>query len=350
MPIVATVTAVVAALALSTGPAVAAPAPPSPAPSPAPARPGPPAAIPGPAITRVVATRPVRERLRLRIYSASMQREVVVDLQRPKGAEKSRDKRPTLYMLDGAEARDDQSGWYSQTDVGALASTQNVNVVTPVGDPHSYYTDWQRVDPGIGRKYMWETFLTRELPPIIDHDFGGSGRNAIAGASMGGLAALTLAMRRPDLYTGVAGFSDCANISSGPNKFFTEWDISRGGGNSMNMWGKFTDPDWAAHDPYVHADQLAGKTIYISSGNGIPASYNNLAADPMNSTLAGMFLEFGSALCTGQMSTRLKALNIAFTSNLRSSGTHRWEYWKDELHVAWPVLMNSLGLSAAPAP
>lgn len=332
MPIVAIV-ATVAAVTILAAPAAAAP--------PAPARPG---AAPAPNISRVVATRPINERLRLRIYSASMQREVIVDLQRPKGADKSRDKRPTLYLLDGAEAHDDQSGWYAQTDIAALASTENVNIVTPVGDPHSYYTDWQRVDPGIGRKYMYETFLTKELPPIIDHDFGGNGRNAIAGASMGGVAALTLAMRRPDLYTGVAGFSDCANISSGPNKFFTQWDISRGGGNSMNMWGKFTDPDWEAHDPYVHADKLAGKTIYMSSGNGIPAHYNNLATDPMGFTLAGMFLEFGSALCTGQMTSKLTSLNIPFTSNLRPSGTHRWEYWKDELRVAWPVLMQSLGL------
>ncbi|WP_040525591.1 alpha/beta hydrolase [Gordonia effusa] len=343
MRIVATALSAVAGLTLSAVPAIAAPAP-----GPPPAAPPAPGAAPAPAarpnVTRVVAKRPLKGRERLRIYSAAMEREVVIDLQRPKGADKSRAKRPTIYLLDGAEARDDESGWYAKTDVASLASTENLNVVTPVGDPHSYYTDWQRVDPGIGRKYMWETFLTKELPPIIDRDFGGNGRNAIAGASMGGVAALTLATRRPDLYTGVAGFSDCANISSGPNKFFTQWDISRGGGNSMNMWGKFTDPDWEAHDPYLHADKLAGKTIYMSSGNGIPGEYNAVSSDPMNETLAGIFLEFGSALCTGQMTSKLKELNIPFTSNIHPVGTHRWEYWRDELRSAWPVLMKSLGL------
>ena len=65
---------------------------------------------------------------------------------------------------------------------------------------------------------------------------------AIAGASMGGLAALAIATRFPHMYTAVGGFSDCANISSPENQFLTQWDISRGGGNSVNMWGKFTDP------------------------------------------------------------------------------------------------------------
>lgn len=337
----AIVVVAVAALSIAVAPAAAAPPPPGPP------RPGLTPAPP-PNITRVVANRPLSGRERLRVYSAAMDRDVIIDLQRPKGADKSRDKRPTLYLLDGAEARDDQSAWYAQTDLATLASAENVNVVTPVGDPHSYYTDWQRVDPGLGRKYMWETFLTKELPPIIDHDFGGNGRNAIGGASMGGVAALILATRRPDLYAGVASFSDCANISSGPNKFFTQWDISRGGGNSMNMWGKFTDPDWAAHDPYLHADKLAGKTIYLSSGNGIPGQYNNLATDPVNATLAGTFLEFGSAVCTGQMTTKLSRLGIPFTSNIHPAGTHRWEYWRDELRTAWPVLMASLGLRPPP--
>ncbi|MDJ0496173.1 alpha/beta hydrolase-fold protein, partial [Gordonia alkanivorans] len=69
--------------------------------------------------------------------------------------------------------------------------------------------------------YMYETFLTEELPPLIDEDFGGNGRNAIAGASMGGVAALTLATRLPAMYRGVSGYSDFANISIPHNQLLT---------------------------------------------------------------------------------------------------------------------------------
>ncbi|MCR8899158.1 esterase family protein [Gordonia sp. GONU] len=302
--------------------------------------PGVPSALADDDTARIVSTTAFDGRERLEVWSPSMGREITVDVQHPAGDTK----RPTLYMLDGAEAHDEESGWYAMTDLQKLAAGEKLTVVTPVGDPHSYYTDWRTVDPGVGKKYMYETFLTEELPPLIDEEFDGNGRNAIAGASMGGVAALTLATRRPALYSGVAGYSDCANISSPQNQLLTRWDVSRGGGDATNMWGPFGDPEWSAHDPYVNAEKLRGKTIYMSSGNGVPGRYNNLVADPIGETVQGIIGEFGSWSCTGQMSKRLSRLGIPYTTNLRPSGTHKWGYWKEELHVSWPILMRSVGL------
>ncbi len=110
----------------------------------------------------------------------------------------------------------------------------------------------------------------------------------------------------------MAGYSDCANISSPQNQLLTRWDVSRGGGDATNMWGgPFGDPEWSAHDPYVNAEKLRGKTIYMSSGNGVPPGrYNNLVADPIGETVQGIIGEFGSWSCTGQMSNRLSRLGI----------------------------------------
>ncbi len=348
-PPVRTSVAVAATLAvgLTIGTAIADGAPPPPRP------PGP--AI-GPPPSRILAVTPFKGRERLRVYSAAMQREVVVDLQRPHDTARPArlgatprprpraGTRPTIYLLDGAEARDTESGWYSETQLGELASKTDVNVVTPVGDPHSYYTDWRSVDPGMGgKKFMWETFLTRELPPLLATRFGANGANAIAGASMGGLAALTLATRNPERYRAVGGFSDCANVSSPENQFLTQWDISRGGGNSMNMWGKFDDPAWSEHDPFVNAARLAGKTVYLSAGSGMPGRYNKVAGDPLDTTAKGAFLEFGSAVCTGRMTAQLKKLGIPYHGSVQPAGTHRWEYWRDEILTAWPILMQAIG-------
>lgn len=323
--------------------------------APPPPRPPDPAAAPPTPIPRIVSVTPFKGRERLRVFSAAMEREVVVDLQRPQDparparpGKKPRPharpgKRPTIYLLDGAEAHETESGWYSETQLADLASKTDVNVITPVGDPHSYYTDWRAVDPGMGnKKFMWETFLTRELPPLLAQRFGSNGVAAIAGASMGGLAALAIATRFPHMYRAVGGFSDCANISSPENKLLTQWDISRGGGNSVNMWGTFADPQWRAHDPFVNAEQLADKTVYLSSGSGMPGSYNKVAADPLDTTVKGAFLEFGSAVCTGRMTARLKKLGIPFHGSVKASGTHRWEYWRDELFTAWPILMKAI--------
>ncbi|WP_433716808.1 hypothetical protein ACQP2U_23900 [Nocardia sp. CA-084685] len=52
------------------------------------------------------------------------------------------------------------------------------NIVLATGGPGNVYTDGQRPDPVLGTN-KWETFLTRELSPLIDARFEGNGRNAI---------------------------------------------------------------------------------------------------------------------------------------------------------------------------
>ncbi|SDD47417.1 alpha/beta hydrolase [Rhodococcus tukisamuensis] len=294
--------------------------------------------VPGGA-ARVLSQSQVNDvRTRLSVFSPSMDRPITVDLQRPVAASGVR---PTLYLLDGAEAHEEESGWTAMTDVGNLARTANVNVVLPVGGAHSYYTDWRNVDPVMGR-LSYETFLTQELPPLIDAQFGGNGVNAIAGASMGGAAALTLTARHPELYRGVAAYSDCAGISNPVNQLLVRWDVARGGGDVANMWGAFDDPAWAAHDPHLLSGNLRGKQIYLSSGNGLPGRYNNLLADPPMETVQGMFGEFGAMVCTAQLGAALSAQGIGHTTNLRPTGTHKWGYWNDELHASWPTLMGAL--------
>ena len=38
----------------------------------------------------------------------------------------------------------------------------------------------------------------------------------------------------------------------------------------------------------------------------------------------------------------MRELGIPFQGSVKASGTHRWEYWRDELFTAWPVLMKAL--------
>ncbi len=51
-------------------------------------------------------------------------------------------------------------------------------------------------------------------PPLIDKRFMGNGRNVIGGLSMGALGAMSIAVRHPDLYRGVAAFSGCLDQGS----------------------------------------------------------------------------------------------------------------------------------------
>lgn len=101
--------------------------------------------------------------------------------------------RPTLYLLNGAGGGEGQATWDARTDIDEFFEGKNVNVVTPLDGSFTYYTDWERDDPVLGRN-KWTTFLTQELPPIIDATFGTTGVNAIAGLSMSGTSVLSLAI------------------------------------------------------------------------------------------------------------------------------------------------------------
>nr|WP_238845150.1 alpha/beta hydrolase family protein [Nocardia terpenica] len=284
----------------------------------------------------------------LQVYSAAMGKQIEVDVQRP--ADTSAPK-PTLYLLNGAGGGEDSATWQKQTSVLQYLATKDVNVVQPVGGKFSYYTDWRAPDPELGVN-KWQTFLTQELPPLIDKALNTNGRNAIAGLSMAGTSVLQLPIAAPGLYQSVAALSGCAQISDPVGYDMISTVVRAGGGDPDNMYGPKGDPMWAANDPYVHADQLRGLNLFISSGSGIPGRYDTLNGEYAlpgpgglaNQVTIGGALEAATAYCSHNLQNRLNQLGIPATYDFEPTGTHSWGYWQDELQKSWPVLARGLGL------
>ncbi|MFE3544087.1 alpha/beta hydrolase [Nocardia sp. NPDC059177] len=252
---------------------------------------------------------------------------------------------PTLYLLNGVGGGAD-GNWLDRTDVVSYFADEQVNVVIPFGGAGSYFADWRAEDPVLG-KQRWTTFLTEELPPVIDAAFGGSGANAIAGLSMAGTSVFQLALAAPDLYRAIGSYSGCVRTSDPRGQAIVRTVVGSRLGNAANMWGPPTDPAWSAHDPYLHAESLRGTEVYISSGTGLPGPHDNIAAqgDPIQQTLRLLFgaaLEAVTHVCTIQMRDRLRALEIPATVNLRPTGTHSWGYWEQDLHKSWPLFEQAL--------
>ncbi|WP_063712712.1 alpha/beta hydrolase [Nocardia concava] len=279
------------------------------------------------------------------VYSAAMQR--VIPLQVIAAAQPNS---PTLYLLNGASGGTDITNWYSRTDVVSFFWSKNVNVVTPVGGEFSYYTDWQRDDPNLGRN-RWETFLTRELPPIIDATLHTSGVNAIAGVSMSATSALDLMSAAPDVYSGVAAYSGCASTSDPAGRAYIRLVLGRGDADPTNMWGPDDDPAWRAHDAILNADSLRGKAIYLASGTGLPGPAEAVSGQPTadqlitkaNQMVLGGLIEAATNSCTHQLADRLTVLGIPAQVDFRPAGTHTWAYWQNDLHNSWPLLAAALG-------
>ncbi|MCD2139813.1 alpha/beta hydrolase [Rhodococcus pyridinivorans] len=289
------------------------------------------------------------QQLLVYVYSASMDKEILLDVWRPADTSEPR---PTLYLLNGAGGGEDSATWRFRTDAIEFMKDKNVNVVSPVGGKWSYYTDWKEEDPVLGVN-KWETFLTKEIPSLIDAALGTNGINAIAGLSSSGTSVLQLPIAAPGLYQGVAAYSGCAQTSDPIGQQFVKLVVETwGGGDTRNMWGELNDPAWAENDPYVHAEELRGLDLYISNGTGLPGRYDTLNGPEIdgqvdvlaNQIVVGGVIEAATNYCTHNLRTRLDELDIPATYNFRDSGTHSWGYWQDDLKDSWPVLQKALGL------
>ncbi len=283
----------------------------------------------------------------LLVHSAAMDRSVAVTVLTPR--DRSRPA-PVLYLLNGAGGGEDSATWDARTTYKKYFADKNAYVVTPIGGAFSYYTDWQRDDPVLGRN-KWQTFLTEELPPIIDEEFPTTGANALAGISMAGTSVLNLAIAAPGLYRSVAAFSGCARTSDPVGQQYIRMVVEdRGGANMVNMWGPLDGPGWRANDPYLNAEKLRGTNVYMTSGTGLPGSHEQLgdpsidgsAFDLVNQAVVGGGIEVAIDICTRQMVQRMRSLGLPVQVNLRPTGTHSWGYWQDDLYATWPKLARDL--------
>ncbi|MCC3314258.1 alpha/beta hydrolase [Nocardia africana] len=284
--------------------------------------------------------------LNLRVHSAAMNREIEVKVLRaPDGSAPA----PVLYLLNGASGGSEASSWPEQTDIVDFFRGKQVTVVTPMGGNGSYFADWRADDPVLGRQ-KWSSFLTAELPPIIDSAFHGSGANAVAGISMAGTSVFQLALAAPQLYRAVGSYSGCARTSDPLGQAFVDGVVLRWQGDPLNLWGAPNDPLWAAHDPYVNADRLRGLAIYVSTGNGIPGPLDNPDGPGIHGNtrklieqlVYGGVLEAATHNCAIALRDRLTQLNIPATFDLRANGTHSWGYWQEDLHRSWPLFEQAL--------
>ena len=107
----------------------------------------------------------------------------------------------------------------------------------PVGGESSFYSDWEQEDRG--KRYMWETFLTKELIPILDNEYRSNHKRAVTGLSMGGTAAMNLAERNPHLFNFVGSFSGYLDTTTrGMPEAIMAAQRDAGGYDSRKMWGE----------------------------------------------------------------------------------------------------------------
>ncbi|MFC4375207.1 alpha/beta hydrolase [Nocardia halotolerans] len=293
----------------------------------------------------ILEVRPLGGRqLEVVVHSAAMNRPITLWMSHPGAGA------PALYLLNAVDGGESGGPWMRRTDVVDFFADKPVNVIVPIGGRASMYTDWQRDDAVLGSN-KWTTFLTAELPPLLNERFGMTGANGVAGLSMSATSALNLAIAAPGLYRAVGAFSGCTQTADPLAQTLVRSQLAAFGADATNMWGGPGDPAWAAHDPVLHAERLRGTAIYLSSGNGVPGPHEALN-DPsiagnvgvlVDRLLVGGTMEAVVGSCSRPLAGRLAQLGIPADVRYRPSGTHAWPYWQDDVHDSWPMFAAALG-------
>lgn len=251
---------------------------------------------------------------------------------------------PSVWMLDGLRAQDDENGWTINTNIEQFYADKNVNVILPVGGESSFYSDWQKEDNG--KHYMWESFLMNEMIPVLREGFRTNDDRAVIGLSMGGTAAINLAERHPSQFKFVGSYSGYLDTTSpGMPNAIQAAQADAGGYDATAMWGALGSQDWIDHDPKTGVKNLEGVSVYVSAGSGQDdyGQPGSVATGPAN--YAGVGLEVISRMTTQTFVDVANRAGVPVTSVFRPTGVHNWPYWQFEMAQSWSQTADALGLS-----
>jgi diacylglycerol O-acyltransferase/trehalose O-mycolyltransferase len=266
------------------------------------------------------------------VYSPSMNKVIVNDVfKAPKAGA------PTLYLLPGVDGGDDLDpggtippggkSWFGMTDIQGFFANKNVNVVSPLGGAFSWYTDW--VNDG---SKQYQTYMTRELPPLINSEYKANGRNAVGGLSSTGGTAVDYAVQAPGLYRAVGSYSGLLNPADNPQQ--VALTLVGGGLSADNMWGPAGGPLWVAHDPSKNVAKLKGVAVYVAaSPSGGAGAVDRLPEGAGN--IGGGLIERIVADSTRVFADAAAAAGVPINYVVRPEGSHTWGLFESEMQESW---------------
>lgn len=230
---------------------------------------------------------------------------------------------PVLYLLHGGSGsfRDWLTKTPDKTLLQRLADQYNLIIVTPDGDPTSYY-----FDSPLKPDSQFETFIARELIAKIDSSYRTvSDRRGrlIAGLSMGGHGAMFIACRHPELFAAAGSMSGVMNINTATWKVPADFAQSR-----RENFASLLGPAQVGDAPYpgltmvTLADQL--------KANNLPLIFDIGVDD---------FLIEGNRDLHRQL-----VANKTPHDYTERPGAHTWDYWGNAL--PYQVLFFSKVLKA----
>lgn len=242
---------------------------------------------------------------------------------------------PMLYLLHDAPG--DYTSWTRLG--GAMESLEEIDVIAVMpdgggGNP-GWYSDWE------SGEFQWETYHIDVMIPWLEQRLRGlgDGHRAIAGPSMGGFGSMSYSARHPGLFRAAAGFSGAVDFLhlDRVSALYAFLGNPVAGTPNGPIWG---DPltnyaVWQDHDPGTHVDGLAGMTILLSSGNGLPGGPHEQLDSPQLYAIEPLLLMMNTSFAQ-----TLADAGVEHRTWFYGPGFHDWPYYRDAFAWALPQLIE----------
>ena len=226
------------------------------------------------------------------VFSPEMQKEIPTLIITPDLYESNRSSLNAVFLLHGYGG--DYLNWSNHTNLEERADRFSMILICPDGSPNSWY-----MDSPIDSTSQYETFMIETLIPWFKDRYR-INQMGITGLSMGGHGALYLAMRHPEVFSGVSSMSGGGDLTFSTVK----WEITSKIG-SFELY-----PERWKHHSIVHmVDSIQDGFMPIL----IDCGYKDF------------FIDINRAL-----HNRLIKQNIPHTY-IEKPGGHSWVYWVNAL-------------------
>ncbi|MFI9503983.1 alpha/beta hydrolase-fold protein [Nocardia sp. NPDC052566] len=277
----------------------------------------------------------------------------------PPDYENSGKRYPVLYLFypgNGITARHSEgSAWLQRTELEQFTRDKDTIVVLPTQPELSFYLNAR------DGSCRGESQLMQGVIPYVDSTFRtiADGRHrALAGIAPGGLSAMYLAARYPDMFTAAASLSGEPDVFLGLGRAgaIAYSGIERVAvlschGNPLGpgLFGPLPSDEvwWRNANPPDLAPNFRGMSLFVTTGNGVPCDARDVAdlAQPQEGPFTQPFQLTEPVVAQGSRGLLhgLDQARVPYRGGTDRCGMHTWRYWEQFLYEFWPQLADAFG-------